>query len=616
MGQDMLSWASTMLNWNCTPPINTEEWRQSLLDRVEKGGCDPWIHKWMDHPLRDEYWQHGSICENFEKVTCPLYMIGGWRDCYTNAVFRVLEHVPNSKGMVGPWAHEWPDVALPGPQIDYLNECKRFWDYSLKGVENGIMTKEPRLKVYLRDSMLPTGGTIEHWSGQWVAEEEWPPKDVEDRVVVYSLGENGVLIPRERQEGAANSIDGGGGLRANSIPVLPPAATALDDRTGADGGGDFVEIVGSHYNGMGSGAFLSFGEPDGPADQRYDDALSLTWTSKPLTEDTQVLGTPHVTVDVVVDQPVAYVIARLCDVFPNGSSTLLSRGVLNLTHRNGHSPSEVSFVKPGELLRDVVVKLDSSGWVVKKGNRLRLSLSPSYAPLVWPSPKVVTLKVQLHVSSLTIPVRVPTDVMRKQDAVCMPRHASLKPPSGLKVETKRPGSYRRVAVQDLSSDIMRVEVTADAGSVVIHNTEEKVVGKGEALQVVYDEWSDEVFEMGPDPTSAKAITRRALTIRHKGRPWGVHQRTKSILTCDADNFFMKNHIVVYTYPTSEEMVASPSGKSNRVRWADDPINAGAKEMDSLPPPVDMDCGSAKMPTKMTSLLFSKSYSHVVKRKFV
>jgi hypothetical protein len=43
--------------------------------------------------------------------------IGGWHDMYSNAVFRLVDNLPNCHGIIGPWSHDWPDVAVPGPQV-------------------------------------------------------------------------------------------------------------------------------------------------------------------------------------------------------------------------------------------------------------------------------------------------------------------------------------------------------------------------------------------------------------------------------------------------------------------------------------------------------------------
>ena len=42
-------------------------------------------------------------------------IVGGYRDGYTDAVLRLVESLPATCcGIVGPWAHDWPDQVQPG----------------------------------------------------------------------------------------------------------------------------------------------------------------------------------------------------------------------------------------------------------------------------------------------------------------------------------------------------------------------------------------------------------------------------------------------------------------------------------------------------------------------
>lgn len=105
-----LSWASIMFGKNTCPPDPRhvgDRWRAMWLERLEKSGL--WLKPWLEHQHRDAYWQHGSVCEAFERIHCPVYAVGGWADGYCNAVFRLLAglKVPR-KGLVGPWAHTYP----------------------------------------------------------------------------------------------------------------------------------------------------------------------------------------------------------------------------------------------------------------------------------------------------------------------------------------------------------------------------------------------------------------------------------------------------------------------------------------------------------------------------
>jgi hypothetical protein len=52
------------------------------------------------------------------------------------------------KVLIGPWAHAFPDGALPGPSIGFPQECVRWWDHWLKGIDSGIMA-EPMLRAWM-----------------------------------------------------------------------------------------------------------------------------------------------------------------------------------------------------------------------------------------------------------------------------------------------------------------------------------------------------------------------------------------------------------------------------------------------------------------------------------
>ena len=120
----------------------------------------PFVEEWVRHQRRDEFWKQGSVCEDFSAIKCAVYMVGGWADAYRNAILRFLAGYPGPcKGIIGPWAHVYPEVGVPGPAIGFLQESVRWWDRWLKGTENGIMD-EPKLRVYMPDALRSApGGT-------------------------------------------------------------------------------------------------------------------------------------------------------------------------------------------------------------------------------------------------------------------------------------------------------------------------------------------------------------------------------------------------------------------------------------------------------------------------
>ena len=164
-------------------------------------------------------------------------------------------------------------------------------------------------------------------------------------------------------------------------------------------GSDEIAITGD----IGTSAWISCAGrlPWGQAsDQREDDARSLVhdWA---LVDELEILGHPVLSATIASSVPVAYLSARLCDVFPDGTSALVSRGVLNLTHRDSSTDPEP--LVPGTLT-EVEVELDATSWVFEAGHRVRLSLAAADWPNVWPPPAAGTLAVDRSTLELALPV--------------------------------------------------------------------------------------------------------------------------------------------------------------------------------------------------------------------
>src|SRR4029079_1797802 len=152
-----------------------ENWREIWKNRLTN---QPLLSAtWLQHKEYDSYWKHGSICEDWSAIRCPVYLIGGWADGYTNTIPRMLQFLQcERKGLVGPWAHKYPHFGKPGPQIGFLHEALRWWDKWLKGIETGIMN-EPMYRVWMQYSIRPAP-FYETRPGRWVAEEKWPCENI------------------------------------------------------------------------------------------------------------------------------------------------------------------------------------------------------------------------------------------------------------------------------------------------------------------------------------------------------------------------------------------------------------------------------------------------------
>jgi len=360
-----LTWGSAFFSLTACPPdpaISGDDWRNKWLQRLESNRLFPLV--WMQHPDRDEYWKHGSVCENYDAIECAVYAVGGWADGYVNAIPRLMAGLKApKKALIGPWPHAFPHVATPGPRIGFFQEAVRWWDYWLRGEDNGIM-EEPAIRAWMEE-WVPPAPFHDERPGRWVAEDSWPSPRIASRrwyLNVLSLGERPDAEDRMR--------------------LISPQTTGLR-------GGDFY----------GFGA-----DGDAPLDQRPDDGKSLVFDSDPFTETLEIFGSPIVTLELAVDRPVANVIVRLNDVAPDGASGRVSFGVLNLTHRNGHEHPQP--LEPGRRYR-VAIRLNDIAYSFAPGHTLRVAVSTTYWPMIWPAPEPVELTVITGASELELPVRPP-----------------------------------------------------------------------------------------------------------------------------------------------------------------------------------------------------------------
>jgi hypothetical protein len=141
-------------------------------------------------------------------------------------------------------------------------------------------------------------------------------------------------------------------------------------------------------------------------DQSRDDALSLVFDSPPLEECLDLMGEPIFRLRVRADKPVAKLCARLSEVTAEGRSNFICYGLLNLTHRA--SDTAPTPLVPG-VDYDVALKGRFACYRLSRGSRIRVALSETWWPVVWPSPELVTLQITAGVSTIELPVRPSRD---------------------------------------------------------------------------------------------------------------------------------------------------------------------------------------------------------------
>ncbi|RSK32629.1 CocE/NonD family hydrolase [Bhargavaea beijingensis] len=487
LASDMLWWASTMFVYNARPAdpeVVGDAWREMWLDRMEK--TPPYVEEWVRHQRRDAYWKHGSVRQDYRAIEIPVFAVGGWADGYPNAIPRLLENldVPR-KGLIGPWAHEYPEMAVPGPQVGFLQECLRWWDQWLKGEDTGIM-EEPLLRAYLQDS-VPPQTSYDYRPGHWVAENQWPPAAIKDQRLY--LNEN--KLTEKPAEGAS------------------------------------IKVGSVQQHGMHAGVFCPFGQPgDLPADQRNENGYAVVFESEPVQEETAILGHPTFRVELSSDKPHALVAVRLNDVAPDGSSTRVTWGMLNLSHRDSDEfPEEL---EPGKKYV-VDVKMDVIGYTLAKGHRWQLAISPNYWPHAWPSAEEATLTVYPSENTcLFLPIRWEKAIDAELKPFPHPETAPV-----LSKDILREAKRTREIKHDVVTDVWTLDDYSDEGARRLH-----VNG------VEYGSTNRNVYTIrGGDPLSAKVECDWTLDV---GRgDWQTHLVTKSVMTADENNYYLTNRLTAY-----------------------------------------------------------------------
>jgi len=480
---DNLSWASTMFAYNSCPPdpaIVGDRWRELWRERLEGSGL--WLAKWLEHQRRDDYWKHGSVCEDYAAIRCPVYAVSGWADGYSNSVFRLLAglDVPR-KGLIGPWSHKFPHVGVPGPAIGFLQECIRWWDQWLRGRETGIMD-EPALRVWMQDSVPPTP-RYAFRPGRWVAEHAWPSARVGARRL--RLAPTGLVSEDEARE----------------VPVVDYA------------------IQSPLSVGLFAGKWCSYASaPDLPHDQREEDGGALVFESPPLDEPLEILGAPVVELDLASSRPVAMVAARLSDVAEDDQATRVTYGLLNLTHRDGSE--EPAPLEPGRRER-VRVTLNDVAQVFPAGHRIRLSLSTSYWPLAWPPPEAVRLTITTGESALWLPVRPP----RSEDADLRPFDPPESAPAVPKTMLENDRHNWRL-VRDMATNESVLEVVEDEGVYRLEDADLEVEARA----------AERYRSIGNDVDSVRGETLWTLGFRRRSTGWDVRTVTRTVLTSTPRSF--------------------------------------------------------------------------------
>jgi uncharacterized protein len=440
---DLVDYVVYMVAMNALPPVPAvlgDGWRDEWRRRID--GTEPWLLRWLEEQTDGEYWRQGSLrldsrpgtTAGYDRIVCATMIVAGWADGYRNNTLRTFAALECEKRLlVGPWSHMATATSLPGPHIDLVPEMIEFFDRHLRDGE--VREPRPAITVFVRHATRPEPDLAEH-AGVWRSEDTWPP----------ARGTTRQLRPH--------------GTGDDLIPVR-----------GDVGGHAWISCAGS----------LPWGQP---SDQRTDDAWSRCY-EWPVNEAFEILGHCELRARVTPSTVVAFLSAKLCDVFPDGTSALVTRGMLNLTHRE-------SSVRPRALVPgvavDVVVELEATSWVFEPGHRIRLSLAGTDWPNAWPPPEPVTLLVERSSVRFSLP-----ELPAPGEPTATPTFAAPGPGSWHPAETSEP---QPAMVWRFGHDVLgrRTEATVRHGSRYA----------GELGARVVEQYEGEVSVSTTDPGDAAA----------------------------------------------------------------------------------------------------------------
>lgn len=370
-------WGPFMVAMDLVPPMYHDpegRWERIWRERLGRARR-PYVLPPREHPEYDDYWQAKGI--DATRITAPTFLVGAWHDVFPDSIVRAYQLVRGPRRLLmGPWMHEMPDTAGVEP-VDYVAELLRWWDGWLKGIDNGVR-EEPSVTIYVQGE-------------GWRREQEWP-------------------IARSTETVLHLVVD----TESPSTLQSSPSASA-----------GTVSYCGDPTVGVTAGLWDPTGTGLGrPLDQNPDDLRSITFTSAALEDDLEISGSPETTLFVSLEEGDQFnLVAKLCDVGPDGRSQLITAGSIRVNHGSNEQPHA-----RGEA-GSFSVPLTVTSYRMAAGHRIRLSVSCADFPRIWPTARNPTIGIHSggdRQSRLCLPV-VPGLDSPDRTPPMAPPHADRNP---------------------------------------------------------------------------------------------------------------------------------------------------------------------------------------------
>jgi hypothetical protein len=347
-----------------SPGIHYATWPLNDFAPLRASGLAPYFFDWLRHQTFDDYWRARAIFPHYGQIRVPGLHIGGWYDIFLGGTLRNYAGIGATGGegargrqrlLIAPWFHyPWSrqtgerDFGAAAAKAVVDDEQLRFYNWTLKGIDDGI-SSEPPVKLFVMGE------------NRWRTEEEWPlRRAVATDWFLHSAGR-------------ANTYSGDGWLSEAPPATHEPCDAYVHMARGP------LPSRGGH-----SCCWESF-TPMGPYDQRPVErwAGTLCYTSEPLTEAIEVTGPVSVTLHAATDQVDTDWVARLVDVHPDGTAFNLTEGIRRASSREG---LDRRVLLERDRVYEYRIDLRATSNVFLPGHRLRVDVASSSFPHWDPNP--------------------------------------------------------------------------------------------------------------------------------------------------------------------------------------------------------------------------------------
>ncbi|MBN2316546.1 MAG: CocE/NonD family hydrolase [Sedimentisphaerales bacterium] len=361
----MMGWGS-LVSTGLSRPAAMYSWKPEDWDKAYRtlplaewdravGGKIQYLRDWVAHPHFDDYWTTRGVRGQWQNITVPICVVGGWYDIFARSVFEHMNAVRSMSRseqarkhqhlVMGPWAHgisrdgSVGDLNFGEQSVIKIREMQAKWfDYWMKGEQTGA-DDWPAFRLFVMGR------------NEWRDEQEWPLKRTQYTPYYF------------HSEGSANTASGNGTLSPAKSSAEPMDTFIYDpnDPVPTTGGCNLV------------------GCPIGPRDQseveKRDDIL--IFTSETLKSELEVTGPVKVVLYAATTAKDTDWTAKLVDVHPDGKPYNLCDGILRARYRD--SKDHPGLIQPGKIYRyEIDLWVTSNAF--QPGHKIRVEISSSNFP--------------------------------------------------------------------------------------------------------------------------------------------------------------------------------------------------------------------------------------------